>query len=310
MKPILYALVLVAPMFAQSNASSSIDSGAPLRLVVTVKTKAATHAQIGPADAMVYENGQRAPVSEFDSLGPDRAGLQLWILIDDGDSTILGTQIHDLKNFIAQQPAAEQIGIGYLQNGAVRVAQDLTTDHQAAQNAIRPPLGLAGISASPYLAMASLIKKWAPSNHPREILIVSSGIDPDFGAGPGNLYLEQATDAALRGRVIVHAIWFHSAGHASFALINWGQTYLSQLTEETGGEFFWEGTMDPVSFTPYLNRLDREFSEQFWLAFAARNPAAKASFEKIRIGTEVPGVSIVGPSRVWVDASASRRPTG
>jgi len=308
MKAILCALVGIAPVFAQPVPG---NSASPTRLVVTVESKAGTQAHVGPADVMVYQSDHRVPVMGFDSLGPERAGLQLWILIDDGDAMILGSQIGDLRNFIAYQPPGEQIGIGYLQNGRVRVTQDLTADHQAAQNAIRLPLGIPGISGSPYLAVASLIKKWPATDHPREILLVSSGIDPDFGAGPGNVYLDQAEDAALCARVIVHAIWFGSAGHAghSFALINWGQIYLSELTEDTGGEFFWEQMMNPVSFAPYLKRLDQEFSGQYWLTFTAK-PPAKASFEKLRIGTEIPGVSIVGPSRLWLDPIASRRPTG
>jgi hypothetical protein len=304
MKAILLTLLAMGPIFAQS------DTGVPTRLVVTVEPKGA-HAQISPADVMVYQNHQRVAVTEFKALGPDRDGLQLWILIDDGDEQVLSNQFNDLKTFIARQPAAEEIGIGYLQNGSVKVAQDLTTDHQAAQNAIRMPLGIPGISASPYLAVVSLIKKWPESAHPREIVMITSGIDPDYGSGPDNLYLDQAAEAALRARVIVHAIWFHSAGHVghSFALLNWGQLYLSQLTEQTGGEFFWEGTMNPVSFMPYLNRLDQELSEQRWLTFSAK-PPAKASFENLRIGTEVPGNSIVGPSRVWIDPNASRRQSG
>jgi hypothetical protein len=283
----------------------------PVRSIVTVEAKAGTQAQIGAADVLVYQDGQRVRVSEFSRLGPDRDGMQLWILIDDGDDIALSTQFNDLKSFIAQQPAAEQIGIGYLQSGMVRVAQDLTTDHQAAQNAIRLPLGIPGISASPYLAVASLIKKWPATDHPREILMITSGVDPDFGAGPDNLYLDQAANAALRAHVIVHAIWYGSAGHAghSFALTMWGDTYLSQLTEDTGGEFFWQGDINPVSFRPFLDRLDQEFNQQYWLTYLAKS-AAKPSFEKIRIRTEIPGVSIVGPARIWVDPSSSRHPTG
>ena len=46
-------------------------------------------------------------------------GLQLWLLIDDGSSTSLGTQLGDLKKFVLAQPATTQIGIGYLRNGMV-----------------------------------------------------------------------------------------------------------------------------------------------------------------------------------------------
>lgn len=310
MKLYFCLITLLAPVFGQPAAPTS-QAGVPVRMVVTVEPKAGAQAQLSERDVMAYQNNHRIPATEFHPLGPDRAGLQLWILIDDGDATALGTQIADIKGFIVRQPAAEEIGVGYIQNGFVRVAQDLTTDHQAAQNSLRLPLGIPGISASPYLGIASLIKKWPASDHPREVLLVSSGIDPDFGDGYGNPYLSQAEDAAVRAHVIVHAIWFRSAGHIghSFALMNWGQIYLSQLTEDTGGEFFWEGTINPVSFSPYFDRLDRELNEQYLLTVVPKTPS-KPSFEKIRIGAEVPGVSLVGPQRIWVDSTASPRQTG
>lgn len=306
MKPILSALLLVFPLFAQTNSTSP---GVPARFVVSVEQKAGTQTLVGSGDVLAYLNNQRIPaITTWRPLGADRSGMQFWILIDDGDSTVLGTQLNDLKTFIAEQPAGEQVGVGYMQNGMVRVAREPTMDHQAAQKAIRLPLGMPGVSASPYLSVASLIKSWGPSGHPREILMITSGVDPDFGMGPGNPYLEQAIDTALRHHVIVHAIWYRSAGHAghSFGLMNWGQIYLSQLTQETGGEFYWLGFTNPVSFTPYLNELNQELSGQYWIQFTAPAPA-KPTFEKFRIGTEVPGVSIVGPSRVWVDPNASHQ---
>lgn len=310
MKAVLSALLLTASLFAQNNsAAAGPNATVPVRLLVSVEPKAGSSTMVGSGDVLVYLNNRKIPaVTDFHKLGPDRDGLQLWILIDDGDSTMLGTQLGDLKTFIAEQPAGEQVGVGYMQNGIVRVAQPLTTDHQAAQKAVRLPMGLPGISASPYLSVVSLIKSWPASEHPREVLMVTSGIDPTYGAGPGNPYLDQAINAALRDRVIVHAIWFRSAGHAghSFWLINWGENYLSQLTQETGGEFYWQGSMNPVSFTPYLNEFNNELNEQYWLAFPAPAPA-KATFQKLRIGTELPGVSIVGPSRVWIDPKAARQ---
>jgi hypothetical protein len=131
------------------------------------------------------------------------------------------------------------------------------------------------------------------------VLTITSGIDPDYGPGPSNPYLDRAIEAAQREGVIVHSIYFSSAGHFGHSLwqINWGQNYLSQLAEETGGEFFWLGTSNPVSFAPYLNELNQHFRGQRLLTFLAQgNPG----YRRVKLKTEVPHVTLVGPSKVYV----------
>ena len=80
------------------------------------------------------------------------------------------------------------------------MAQPLTADHQLAAKAIRLPIGMPGISASPYLSLTELIHKWPASAAAREVLMVSSGIDPIYGAGPENPYLTEAIDACATRR--------------------------------------------------------------------------------------------------------------
>jgi hypothetical protein len=99
--------------------------------------------------------------------------------------------------------------------------------------------------------------------------------------------------------VVVHSIYFSSAGHFGHSLwqINWGQNYLSQLAEETGGEFFWLGNSNPVSFTPYLNELNQRFRGQHVLTFLAQG---SPGYRRIKLKTEIPHVTLVGPSKVYV----------
>jgi hypothetical protein len=229
----------------------------------------------------------------------DRTGLQLWLLIDDGADTALGTQLEDLRGFVLEQPSATQVGIGYLRNGTVQVEQKPTADHALAAKKIRLPLGQPGISASPYLALIDLIQKWPTADQAREVLMITSGIDPDYGPGPSNPYLDRAIEDAQRAGVVVHSIYFSSSGHFGHSLwqINWGQNYLSQLAEETGGELFWLGTSNPVSLAPYLNELNQRFREHHILTFLAQgNPG----FRRLKLKTEVPHAALVGPSKVYV----------
>jgi hypothetical protein len=98
--------------------------------------------------------------------------------------------------------------------------------------------------------------------------------------------------------VPVSSIYFSSAGHAghSYWRINWGQNDLSQLSDETGGEFYWEGNSNPVALKPYLDRLNRRIAEQYVMALDLSQ--ARSGFERLRLQTETPHVTLVGPSQI------------
>jgi hypothetical protein len=282
---------------AQDQATSS---GALVRIVVTVEGKKdAAPPNLAPNDVLVYLENERMRVTDWTPVQNDRTGLELWLLIDDGTDTALGTQLEDLRRFVLEQPSTTHVGIGYLRNGTVQVQQKPTADHALAAKAIRLPLGQPGISASPYLALTDLIQKWPKADQVREVLMITSGVDPDYGPGPSNPYLDRAIEVAQREGVVVHSIYFSSAGHFGHSLwqINWGQNYLSQLAEETGGELFWLGTSNPVSFAPYLNELNQHFGGQHILTFFAQgNPG----YRRVKLKTEIPHVALVGPSKVYV----------
>jgi len=277
--------------------------GSPVSVIVTAVGQKSTSApQLAADDVLVSQNKQRRPVTGWEPLR-GQSGLQLWLLIDDSSTTNLGTQLADLKKFVLAEPATTQIGIGYMQNGEVREAQPLTSDHQLAAKALRLPIGVPGISASPYLALMDLIHKWPAGAAAREVLMVSSGIDPVYGAGPANPYLDAAIDAAQRAGIVVYSIYYSDAGrwaHTYWQLF-WGQNYLAQLSDETGGELYWLGYENPVSMAPYLDDLNRRLSSQYLLTFLAK-PENKPGFESVKIGTEVPHVSLIGPAKVYVPA--------
>jgi len=296
-------LIATAPLAAWQTPSGE---GVPISILVTVEGhKNSAPPEIGGQDAQVYQNGHRIKVTDWTPAKSARGGLQLWVLIDDGSDTVLGTQLADLEKFVEAQPSTTQIGIGYLRNGSVEVTQNLTANHDLAARAIRLPIGTAGISASPYLALIELIeKKWPDPSRAREVLLVTSGIDPDYGPGPDDPYLLHAIDVAQRAGVMLNAIYFGGAGHLghSYWQITWGQNNLSRLAEETGGEFYWQGATNPVSFAPYLDEMTRRMQGQYMLTFLAM-PETKGGFQSIRLRTEVPQASLVGQHRVYVPKS-------
>jgi hypothetical protein len=296
--PMLTSRLLPALVAACFFIGTAFAQDQPVRVVVTVEAhKDAAPPNITKDDVLVYLENQRMRVTQWEPIQNDRIGLELWLLIDDGTDSELGAELEDLRRFVLEQPATTKIGVGYLRNGSVETLQKPTADHALAAKVIRLPLGQPGASASPYLALIDLIQKWPAGEQAREVLMVTSGIDPDNGPGPLNPYLDRAILMAQRAGVVVHSIYFQSAGHFGHSLwqINWGQNFLAQLAEETGGEFFWQGSSNPVSFAPYFKELNQHFSNQHLLTFLA---PAKPGQARLKLKTEIPHVTLVGPSKI------------
>ena len=88
----------------------------------------------------------------------------------------------------------------------------------------------------------------------------------------------------------------------TFWRINWGQNYLSQLSDETGGESYYLGSGAPVSFSPYLGDLGRRLLHQCLLTFQAK-PVKKTGMQSVKLRTEVSNAELVAADRVYVPAS-------
>lgn len=299
--PFLAAALAAGMLLA---ADSTVDTSVLISTVVTAETPKNTPApQITANDVLVSESKQQLPVTRV-TPAQGRSGLQLWILIDDGTQTDVSLQFSDLRKFISAQPPTTQIGLGYIRNGFVQVARALGNDRQAAGKALRLPMGPPGISASPYTALTDLVHKWPADGEAREVLLVSSGIDPENGPGPVDPYLDEAIDACQRAGVIVYSIYYAGMGHFGHARweVYWGQYNLSKISDETGGEFYWEGFINPVSFGPYLDDLNHRLNSQYIVTYVPK-PQDKPGFQRIKFAAELPHVSLVGPAKVYVPAA-------
>jgi len=312
MRKLLFAvgLGLTTPLlFAQSKPPAE-PGFVSAQMIITIESRH-DHDRNVPSinreDVLAYERKEPIRVTDLVPLCGDEARLDLFLLLDDASNTGLGSQLGDLRRFIGAQPPATAIGIGYMRNGTVDVVQNLTSDHEQAAHRLRLPLSSGGVSPSPYLSLSDLIKRWPPSSARREVIMVTSGVDPLGGFGPTNPYLDSAIGDAQRSGVVVYAIYMPAAGHAghSFFRMNWGQNYLAQLAEETGGEAYMLGFGPPVSFEPYLDEITAHLAHQY-RAQLAMKPGNKGSLRNVRLTTEVPNAEIVAAARVYVPA-ASRR---
>ena len=194
-----------------------------------------------------------------------------------------------------------------MQNGIAKIEQNLTSDHAQASKALRLPMGMRGANGSPYFSLSDLIKRWPASTARREVLIVSDGIDRYYGSGDLlDPYLDAAIDDAQRAGILVSAIYSPGVGHSghSYWETYWGQLYLAELADKTGGEAYYIGfNGPPVSFSPYLNDLEHRLGHQYFLTFLAK-PPKKAGFQQVKLRTEVHGVDLVSADKIWVSPAA------
>jgi hypothetical protein len=300
----LLAIAFTAAMPLLTSQESPA-AGRPVHVVVTAEARRGTDVPIiEKEDVMVYQGRDRVKTTDWIPLQGDHAALELFLLLDDAAGSSLGSQLEDLRRFINSQPATTRIGVGYMRNGTVEIAQNLTEDHSKAAKSLRLPLGIAGVNASPYFSVSDLIKRWPEAPVRREILMISDGIDRYGPGGASDPYVDQAVEQAQRAGIIIFSIYTPGAGHFghSFWRINWGQNYLSQLSDETGGESFYLGSEAPVTFSPYLDDLSRRLLRQYLLTFQAK-PAKKAGMQSFKLRTEVSNVELVSADRVYVPAS-------
>jgi hypothetical protein len=297
----LFALASLEPAAAQQAPSAG---GIPVHILVTVEPKHGSNVPvITRDDVMVHQGKDRDQVTDWTPAQGDRAALELFILIDDDANTSLGSQLEDIRQFINAQPSTTKIGVAYMQNGIARVAQGPTSDHAQAAKALRLPMGAGGANASPYFSLSDLVKKWPTGAERREVLMVSDGIDRYYGEGDlEDPYLQAALDDAGKAGIVVSAIYTPGVGHYghSYWQNYWGQIYLSQLADKTGGEAYYIGfTGAPVTFAPYLDDVARRLEHQYFLGFLAK-PEKKSGWQQIRLSTEIPNVDLVSAGRVYV----------
>ena len=238
----------------------------------------------------------------------ENAALQLFILIDDTCDPIIGNNLSELRDFINAQPASTLVGVAYMSNATIQITQNFTPDHALAAKAVRLPRGNLSAMDSPYLSLMSLVKGWPQQKVRREVLMITDGIDrlrgdrssfsqspsrypgaPSVVAGPSTMpNISPDADSASRNSqrygVIVHSIYATGAGRRGRNAweAQLGQSGIAKIADETGGEYYALGTLNVVSFKPYLDRLQKFLDNQYYLVFQAV-PRKKEGLQRVDV---------------------------
>lgn len=304
----LFVVLSLLPVQAQDGSSTATS---PVQMTVTVRVlgKNKRIPDVNREDIIVRQGKDRLQVTGWTPLGDDRSPLDLFILIDDAARTSVSSQFGDLREFIYSLPKTTSVGVGYMRNGTVQVEQDLTTDHRHAANALRIPFGSPGVYGSPYLSVIDLMKRWPESSNRREIVMITDGIDRLHGwphrrgLGPISPDVGAASAVAQRTGTIINSIYTRGVGWrgSNFWQVTNGQNALAKLADETGGESFFLGISEPVSFLPYLDRLQSSLDNRYRLEFNAV-PGKKPGLQYVKLTTEVAGIELDSADSVWVAA--------
>jgi hypothetical protein len=252
-------------------ARAQVEGVVPTQALVNVDAKSTPPAD--PSVLTVSVDNKKESLSAWAQVLPVNA--QVALLIDDGLRESIGREIGNLRSFVGNLTPGIEIMVGYMQNGHVVEAQPFTTDHTLAATTLHLPDGIPGMSASPYICLSDLVKKWPASgaHKARFAIMITDGVDPYNGStsvmNQDSPYVKASIEDAQRAGVAVSAIYFSDAGITGNEADNSGQSYLAQLTQATGGVSYWEGVGNPVSMAPFLKMFQAAIAETYVATFNA-----------------------------------------
>ena len=307
------AFLSITPGFcAGPSAAPANAPGIPAQLIVTVQPARGSAApdHLGADDLSVVVGRIPARVVGSERLSGDSAPLQLFILLDDSSpASALGIQLSDLKAFVRALPANTQVGVGYMRNGTAAIAQAFTQDHEKAAASLRLPLASVGQNGSPYFVLSDLAKHWpsqastteAPGR--RVVLMVTDGVDRYFdNSVVDDPYVDHAVHEALKQDILVYSIYLRDTGiyDRGSRTTLFAQSRLQQVSQQTGGYAYFQDFTDPVSLAPFLKDFQSRLNHQYQVKILAFNTSRNSGMQPVRVRSEVHGLKIEGPTRIYV----------
>lgn len=300
-------IIAVALMAVNPAISASLPNvtGAPTEMIVTVRpsSRGGAHDSLKAGDLTVLRGSTRAPIVQLQRLTGDLADMQLFVLLDDSTrSSSLGTHLPELKAFVESLPGTTQVAIGYMRNGTFGLTQAFTADHEQAAGTLRLPEAIPGGNGSPYFALSELAKHWPSkeSTDRRAVLMLTDGVDRYYGDSMvDDPYVEAAIHDSLRQGLLVYSIYLRGSGFygRSDWAINFAQSRLNQVSQQTGGHAYFQEFSDPVSLAPFLYDFVERLDNQYQVTIEDVNGKG---VQPIKVRTKVPGVKIEAPTHIYV----------
>lgn len=294
--------VMSQPAFGQTPGGNGAGSpGRPVTIPVTITVgdKTDVQTELQNIDLTISEDGE--PQTIISLRGYGSSPVTLAILIQEDVVPSVGTEIKALADFVRGLPKGSRVMVGYLRTGSLQVKQKFTTDLEKAAKALRPPSGFASAGPyNPYVEVIEALKRFEgqPLGR-RAILLVSDGLDISRGIDSSSptqsIDLQRAVNESQRRSVAIYGFYAPTQAAVSNPILTSNaQSSLLRLSTETGGHTFFQGTGAPVSFEPFIRKLDVSLQKQAALTFLSTH--LKKGFHRIEIKSSTPGVEVAHPS--------------
>ena len=263
--------------------------------------------QLTAGDLTITEQFEPLPIKAVIPFKGDRAGLELFILVDNCANCEGGPNSGELAAFVKSQPASTSIGVAYIQDGALKIAQEPVADRARALNALSPPAG--GKPSNPFSALRALIEGWKSEAPRRAVLMITNGVDPAQEQYGQNGPAEQAIASAQKNQVTVFTIYHPSADYlnSDFEKIYSGQVQIAHVARESGGEGYFISFGPLPSLGPFLLDIAEHLANQYLVEFAAPASRGAGELRDIEVKSNKKDIDVMAPDRAWIPGSAGSR---
>jgi len=247
---------------------------------------------------IVKEDKEEQPILSIRSV--TNTPLAIQVLIQDDLTSNVNLQLAEVARFIRDLPRGTRVLVGFIRGGSLLIRQKFTDDLEKASKSLRIISGGSATGNGPYGGISDSLGRFdgLPAGR-RAILLISDGLDVSQGlTGFGSMQspeLDRAIAKAQKKSVAVYTIYSPTSLTESGAsrLVNAAQGALARLADETGGRSFFQGSLAPVSFDPFIKDLGLLLSRQFALTYLSTH--MKKGYHKLDITSTNSEVKIEHP---------------
>ncbi len=302
--PVRMWIAAIALSGASALGQTNSQPGVEVRMVLTV----ADHMNHKPP-ALKSDDVKIMNATITDWTPPGSGGdLELFLLIDDGANYDFGAKLQELRRFVTAQPAPVSIGVAYIHDGTLRIAENPTTDHARAARALRAPAG--SKAGNPYCSLSDLIQRWPQKSGTekslrREVLMVSPGIDDTASDSAVCANAETAIRDAEHAGIVVYALYNPIADYLSqkWSKVDSGLVDLAHVCYETGGEAYFMSHNPVDTIQPFLEDIAEHLAHQYSVKFRM-SPGPESGFRSIYVSSSTsPRPELMVPGGVWIPSA-------
>ena len=294
-------MLMAAPALAQSTKPDR--QGRAIVTILPAKPgQAATNVPV--QDVKIKVSGKATDVTRWTPLRGTESPVELVLLIDGAARASLGTQLSTIKDFIQEMPSNTKMAVAYMMNGRAVMGSRLSEDPKVVLAGLHMPSGMVGISASPYFCLSDLAKNWPSTDRTarREVVMITDGVDNyELRYDPDDPYVQSAIRDSLHAGLVVYSMYWTNRGWVDQTQYenNAGQNLLLEVTQATGGNSYWQGFGNPVSFDPYFKDLRHRLENQYELGFATP-PDKGPEVQQLKMKIDVESAKVTAPEKVFL----------